>query len=69
MKRTCDELGVCQAEVGKSRCPGCTPHAYAPGTIEAYRRPGVHLRHAVAAMLLSAALGVVAGYARAKGWL
>ena len=43
-RRTCDELGLCQAQFGKPACPGCDHHdtdllpkggyLFAPGVIE-----------------------------------
>jgi hypothetical protein len=73
MKRTYDELGLCQAQFGKPRCPACTREArtnpFAPGAIEAFRRRRPGRRYALKAVLLSAAIGLLAGYARGKGWL
>ncbi|MBX3654147.1 MAG: hypothetical protein KIS62_12325 [Ramlibacter sp.] len=67
--RTCDELGVCQAEVGRPRCSSCVTHAYAPGVIQGYRRPlsfwafvwRVTLGGAITGGLIGLALGYLVG--------
>lgn len=73
MKRGCDELGLCQAQFGKPRCASCTLAAggnpFAPGAIEAFRRRPSAPRRALYAVLLAAAIGLLAGYARGRGWL
>lgn len=73
MKRTCDELGVCQ-DRATGRCAGCFP--FAPGAIERYERQRDGLQRAgraalvlIAVVALSALGGLLAGIARAKGWL
>ncbi len=49
------------------------PYFFAPGTVEAIKRRRTRLRRAVRGgvvlLVLSAAAGLLAGYARGKGWL
>lgn len=60
-------------EVSQRVHPAAAGYPFAPGAIETFRRRRTRARRAVAAgvvlAVVCAAAGLLAGYARAKGWL
>ena len=80
--RTCTALGVCQSRPGCQHCSHDTDtlppggYYFAPGAIEqGQRRKGVRLAPwqrlvlgAMAVLLASGLVGMVAGVLQAKGW-
>ena len=71
MKRTCDQLGLCQNKT--PRCSGCSaPHFFAPGAIDHERTRinrrqlartwGLRIMALMAVVALVASIGFCAGY-------
>lgn len=79
-RRTCADLGICQAEVGGARCASCKPYTpyppyapYAPGVVQGHKRPASFWRELGTDFLkwgcITAGAALVLGYASGRGWL
>ncbi len=79
--RGCDELGLCQHQFGKPRCPECRlpaqaiKYPFAPGVVDTGEADdGQHMVHNLLLALVAVAAagllgGCVIGFCKAVGWL